>query len=291
LGATAIACAVLLLAASETDARRVKWAFAGHSNVPLQYFQGVTSDPQKHLYFDGIFTGLYRTDSRLHQQASNSNVIPQSVTLSEGYNHVGDITWDPAEQGRILLPLECYSLIGGNTCKTGSIGVTDPKTLQWRYYVKLDPQFIDKAMWAETSPDGKLVWTSSGSGKDLLAYRAADINAANAAPAGPLLKPVRRLVGRVPPSGITGATFYQGRLLLAGQNTGPFEVWSVNVRNGSRRLAIQRYIAGESEGLDTVRALHGVLHWLVTPFRTSGRPPTYGIGHSALLHFRQRRSR
>src|SRR5436190_1101512 len=85
----------------------------------------------------------------------------------------------------LLLALECFSLLGGNTCKTGSIAVADPRTLRWRYYVKLDPAFIDKAMWAEASPDGKLLWTSSGSGKDLLAYRMAEITQSNAGPAGP----------------------------------------------------------------------------------------------------------
>ena len=47
-----------------------------------------------------------------------------------------------ADGGRILLPLECYypgTPGGANTCQTGSIGVADPDTLQWQYYVKLDP--------------------------------------------------------------------------------------------------------------------------------------------------------
>jgi hypothetical protein len=287
--ATAVAaCLVLVLWPSAASApKHVRWRSTGHSNIPLQYFQGVTSDPQKHLYFNGIFTGLYRTNSKLRQQAGNPNVIPPAVTQSEGYNHIGDITWDAGEGGRILLPLECYSLIGGgNTCKTGSIGVADPKTLQWRYYVRLDPGFIDKAMWAETSPDGKLLWTSSGSGKNLLAYRMADINAHNAAPTGPKLQPVKRLVGKVPPSGITGATFYGKRLLLAGQRGGPSRIWSIDTRNGSRRLEIERQIVGESEGLDVVRTLGGLLHWQVTPFLTGGRFPTYGVGHNALVHFR-----
>ncbi|MGZ4277651.1 MAG: hypothetical protein ACXVFK_13020, partial [Solirubrobacteraceae bacterium] len=95
--------------------------------------------------------------------------------MREGYDHIGDISWDAAEHGRILLPLECYYPPAGNTCQTGSIGVADPRTLKWRYYVKLDPRYIAKAMWAEVSPDGKLVWTSSGS--DLLAYRDADVKA------------------------------------------------------------------------------------------------------------------
>ncbi len=41
---------------------------------------------------------------------------------------------------------------------------------------------------------------------------------------------------------------------------------------------------GESEGLEVVDALGGVLHWLITPFQTGGRPPTYGRT-SALVHF------
>ena len=53
------------------------------------------------------------------------------------------------------------SVVGGVTVV--SIGVADPDTLAWRYYVKLDKSFIDKAMWAEVSPNGQLLWTSSGS--------------------------------------------------------------------------------------------------------------------------------
>ena len=29
----------------------------------------------------------------------------------------------------------------------------------------------------------------------------------------------------------------------------------------------------------------GVLHWIVTPFNTEGKPPTYGAGGNALLNF------
>ena len=78
---------------------------------------------------------------------------------TEGYNHVGDIGH---QGGRVLLPLECYTPggpNGGNTCGTGSIGVADPATLAFQYYVKLDSAEIAKAMWVEASPDGKLLWT------------------------------------------------------------------------------------------------------------------------------------
>jgi hypothetical protein len=141
-------------------------------------------------------------------------------------------------------------------------------------------------MWAEVAPDHRLVWTSSGSGDDLLAYRLSDISPENAGPNGARLRPVRRLMDAVPPSGITGATFYKKRLFLAGQDgPGPFQVWSIDLRDGSRRLEIERSIVGESEGLDIVKTLDGVLHWLIVPFQTGGQPPTYGEGHSALVHF------
>jgi hypothetical protein len=261
-----------------------RWTETGHSPVPLEYFQGVTTDRDGNFYFDGIQVGLYRTDPFLAETARRESGIPLDVFLREGYNHIGDITWDKRERGRVLLPLECFIPFFGNTCKTGSIGVADPQTLEWRYYVKLDSAFIDKAMWAEVSPNGQLLWTSSGSGDDLLAYRIKDIAPRNAAPDATPLRPVRVLEGAVPPSGITGAAFYGKRLLLAGQSGGPFRVWSVDLRDGSRRLEIEQTIIGESEGLEVVNAFGGLLHWLVTPFQTGGRPPTYGRT-SALVHF------
>ena len=160
--------------------------------------------------------------------------------------------------------------------------MADPATLRWRYYVKLDPAEIQKAMWNEISPDGQLIWTSSG--QDLLAYRASDVTPANAAPAGRTIKSVRRLKGAVPPSGITGATFFGDRLLVAGQGTGPFQVWSIDLTTGERTLEIEREIVGESEGLDVASALGGVLHWQIQPYNEEG-PPTHGFANGTLLHF------
>ena len=283
LVALAAVCAVAVPPAGAADPGR--WIETGHDSVPLEYFQGLTSDPHRNLFFDGLFSGLYRTDLDLVEEARNVSAIPADVFERERYNHIGDITWDDRERGRVLLPLECFIPFIGNTCRTGSIGVADPETLAWRYYVKLDPAFIDKGMWAETSPDGKLLWTSNGGlngGNDLLAYDMKEIKAANAAPAGPLLKPVRVLPGAVPPSGITGGTFYKGRLLLAGQRGGPFRVWSVDLTDGSRRLEIEKTIIGESEGLDIVKTRGGKLHWLITPLLGTGG--TYG-NTSALVHF------
>ena len=278
----AAACAALLLPGTASAADPGRWFETGHSPVPLEYFQGITTDRHGDFYFDGIFTGLYRTGPTLVEEARNEAAIPLDVFRLEGYNHIGDITWDKRERGRVLLPLECF--LFGLLCKTGSIGVADPATLEWRYYVKLDPAFIDKAMWAEVSPNGQLLWTSSGSGDDLLAYRVKDIAPRNAAPGGPALKPVRVLEGAVPPSGITGAAFYGKRLFVAGQSGGPFRVWSIDLRDGSRRLEIEKSVIGESEGLEVVKALGGELHWLITPFQSGGRPPTYG-STSAVVHF------
>jgi hypothetical protein len=273
----------LVLAAPAQGADPGRWFMTGFSRTKIEYYQGVTSDSANRLFFDGRFVGLYRTTSELKESARVANAIPAAVATVEGYNHIGDLTWDAAEGGRLLLPLECYSpgVPGGpNTCGTGSIAVADPETLAWRYYVKLDPADIKKAMWAESSPDGALVWTSADN--DLLAYRSADISAANAAPRAAPIRPVKRLPGAVPPSGITGATFYGGRLFVAGQGTGAFQIWSIDVTTGVRQLEVERNYSGESEGLDVVSALGGILHWQIQPF---SRMPTFGIGGGALVHF------
>jgi hypothetical protein len=250
-----------------------RWTLTGWSSVPNTYWQGVaTAGPGQPLFFSGLFTGLHRTARDLHQTGSVDPVIPPLVFATEGYNHVGDIGY---QGGRVLLPLECYvpgGPNGGNTCGTGSFGVADPTTLAFSYYVKLDSAEIPKAMWVEASPDGELLWTSSG--QDLLAYRASDVNPANAAPGAPPIHSVRRLAGAVPPSGVTGAAFHRGRLLLAGSQDTTYQVWSVNLATGARRLEVELpNVQGESEGLTQLPLLGGRLHWLVAPLATQ---PTFG---------------
>ena len=288
------AAAVFGGAASASSARERAWVETGHSLVPLEYFQGVTSDLKRDLYFAGVFTGLFRTDENLVEEARSSfNVIPPDVGQREGYNHIGDISWDHREGGRVILPLECFFPFIGNFCGHGSIGVADDDTLMWKYYVKLDKTYIDKVMWNEVSPNGKLLWTSNGAingGKDLLAYKMSEITAANAAPGGPELKPVRVLTNAVPPTGITGATFFKHELLVAGATRTLFQVWAIDLRDGSRELVIEKRVLGESEGLDIFKGLGGKLHWLIAPQGTGGQPPTYGdFAHSALVHFKRER--
>jgi hypothetical protein len=251
--------------------------------VPLSYFQGVTHSGAGSWFFDGIAVGLYRTNRGLVQQADEPSALTPDLT-AQGFNHIGDLTWDPREGGRLLLPLECYvpgTPNAGNTCGRGAIGVADPATLKLRYAVALDPADIAKAMWAEVSPGGAELWTSSGA--DLLAY---DVTAVAPAATTPL-RPVRRLAGAVPPSGVTGAAFYRGRLLLAGQDAGALQVWSVDV-TGATAPILELELPGvtaESEGLDVLDARGGVLHWLLSPFPPNGADPTYGPGHSELLTF------
>ena len=195
--AALVLAAALGLPGSARAADPGRWTVTGTTTLPLVYYQGVTVDPARNFYFDGVFVGLYRTDPALAETGRTDDVIPPDVHLREGYNHIGDIAWDRREGGRILLPLECYvpgGPNGGNPCLHGSIGVAGPGSLQWRYYVKLDPAEIPKAMWNEVSPDGSLLWTSSGD--DLLAYRTADISRANAAPGHAPIHSVRRLPRR-----------------------------------------------------------------------------------------------
>jgi hypothetical protein len=280
IAALGLALALVLSApAAARDPGR--WTLTGWSSVSNFYWQGVTTQgPGKPLFFSGLVTGLHRTTPKLRQTRSVDPVIPLSVAAAEGYNHVGDVGY---QGGRVLLPLECYTPggpNGGNTCGTGSIGVADPRTLAFRYYVKLDPAEIPKAMWVEASPDGELLWTSSG--PDLLAYRAADVVGANAAPAAAPIRAVRRLPGAVPPSGVTGAAFYRGRLFLAGAQGTTYQVWSVDVTTGARRLELELPdVEGEAEGLAQVPLLGGRLHFLVAPLASN---PTFGPS-VGLVHF------
>jgi hypothetical protein len=259
-----------------------RWLLTGATSVPNTYWQGLTSDPAgSRIYFVGIFEGLWRTDPALAPTAGVPSAIPPAVKAAEGYNHIGDPSWDSREGGRVVLPLECFTPGVGNTCGTGSFGIADPATLGFRYYVRLDPAEIPKAMWAETSPDGELIWTSSGN--DLLAYRSRAVSAANSAPSGRLLRAVERRPATVPPTGVTGAVFERDRLLLAGESNGTYQVWGVDPRNGARRLELEMEICGESEGLDAIDTLGGELHWLIAPF-DPGCSLTFGPS-SALLHF------
>src|SRR5262249_869934 len=126
------AVATLALAGTAGAADPGRWRLAEADQVPLNYFQGLTHSPAGSGVVDGITVGLYRTDADLHQQAANDDALTPDLA-AQGFNHIGDPTWDAREGGRILLPLECYvpgAPNGGNTCLRGAIGVADPATLR-----------------------------------------------------------------------------------------------------------------------------------------------------------------
>jgi hypothetical protein len=273
-------CGLVASVAQAADPGR--WIQTAVTQTKSEYYQGITADPAaSQLFFDGFQIGGYRTSLTLVEQARNESLLPPEVQAAEGFNHIGDWSYD-AGGSRLILPLECYypaNPAGANTCGRGAFGIAT-RDLVWQGRVLLDPADIPKAMWAEVSPDGSLIWTSSGA--DLLAYRTADVQLA----AGDVpVHPVRRLAGAVPPSGITGATFVGDRLLLAGQDAGPFQVWSVDLASGARRLEIERPWTGESEGLATVDALGGQLQWQIQPLDPLGRTPTFGTGHGTIVSF------
>lgn len=255
-----------------------RWVAVNETRTPLEYYQGMTSDDAGHLYFDGFRVGGYRTDLELREQLRVDTLLPATLTAAEGYDHIGDWTFTG---GRLIAPLECFDPQRpvANHCGRGAFGIVSPE-LGWLGHATLDPADIAKAMWAEASPDGTLIWTSAGD--DLLAYDAAQVQPG----AGPL-RPARRLPGAVPPSGITGATFVGDRLFVAGQRE-RFQVWSIDLATGKRRLEIERAWKGESEGLDVVDALGGELHWQVMPFDPTGAAPTFGVGHGAIVSFVRR---
>jgi len=272
------------------------WRPSAVTTASIAYNQGITFDAAHGEFFlDGVSSptnsGLYRTDSRLVQTGANIAVLPPT---REGYNHAGDLSYDPVGH-RILLPLECYyPARGGNTCGVGAIGVADPASLRFLYYVNLDTAQIQKAMWAEISPDGRWIWTSSGT--HLLVYRAAAVTAAAAARqrAGTLGALTGKDLGPVlPVSGVTGATFYQDvftrapRLLLAVNRGTYFEVISYATGTARDRsptlvseprseITVTRSSSDdESEGLAVTSAglalnpLGGALDWQMLPVITA----------------------
>jgi hypothetical protein len=265
-----------------------RWAVANERPVPLEWFQGLTHGfGGDSRFFVGVFEGVTRTDAGLEQQLRNPAVIPPAIKARYGFNHIGDPTFDRRGGGRILLPLECYTpgaSNDGNTCGRGGIGVLDPVTLQWRRLILLDARDIRKAMWAEMSPDGRLLWTSSG--PSLLAYDIADLSPAHAAPATPI-RPVRVVPAGGPVAGMTGAAFRGRRLFISGSmRSGELGLWSIDVDAdglGKPRLEATLPVDAEAEGLDVLPTGDGLLHWLLSPFAPGGRAPTYGPGHSEIV--------
>jgi len=98
----------------------------------------------------------------------------------------------------------------------------------------------------------------------LLAYRLADITAANAAPGATPIHSVRRLAG-VAPGGAGGAVVLEGRIYLSTQSGNVDRIVSVDEQTGASRVEAE--VAGdlEPEGLDLGPYMGGLLHWELVP--------------------------
>ena len=123
--AAACAVAVAVLGLAAVPVARAAAASGGALRladarpIPIEYFQGLTHDRAGARYFDGVSVGLYRTARSLRETGRVANAIPPAVSAAFGFNHIGDLTWDAAEGGRLILPLECFTPgapNGGNTC-------------------------------------------------------------------------------------------------------------------------------------------------------------------------------
>ena len=260
----------------------------GHDVAPARLLAGRHRRPGAQPLLRRLVSGLYRTDPALRETGRTDDVIPPSVRMGEGYNHIGDISWDAGEGGRLLLPLECYypgEPNGGNTCGTGSIGVADPRTLQWRYYVKLDP---------DRDPEGDVERgvARRRAGLDLRRRRPPRLpqrgRRAGERGARRDPDPFRAAPGRGRPAERHHRRHLRRRAAVrrrAGPaaRSGSGRSTSRRARGCSRPSARSRASRRASA---TASVNGGTLQWLIPPFDPQGRPPTYGAGHSTLLSLR-----
>jgi hypothetical protein len=260
----ATAVAVLALPAAAQAADPGLWIKTSQLTKPATYRQGLASNPLTgDVFFSGSFNGITRTHDEVELK-KNTVAIPKEVADREQYNHIGDIAFDPAEGGRVLLPLESYAPLAPDTnpSKTASIGVMDATTLAWKYYVKLDPAEINKAQWVATDPAHGLIWTIGDI--SLLAYNIADINPANAAPNAAPIHAVRRM-DNVVPDGAGGAVVIGDDIYLSQLVAGVNRVISINTITGASQTQIEIPGDLEQEGLDVGPYLDGLLHWELVP--------------------------
>src|SRR3712207_7129324 len=54
------------------------------------------------IYTLSLHDALPISDAAFRETARNDDVIPPEVHLAERYNHIGDISWDAREGGRVL---------------------------------------------------------------------------------------------------------------------------------------------------------------------------------------------
>ena len=66
IGLLTLALVAGALAAPARAADPGRWKETGTTTLPIQYYQGVTVDPARNFYFDGIFVGRLPDRRRLH---------------------------------------------------------------------------------------------------------------------------------------------------------------------------------------------------------------------------------
>ena len=137
---------------------------------------------------------------------------------------------------------------------------------RWRYHVELDPAEIPKAMWAEVSPDGgssgrPAAATCSPIAPSAISRAASD--ARRCAPSRGSRGPCRRRGSAGPPSTATACW-------SPGARPPGFEVTSIDLATGARRLEIQRPARAGARGARRRRG----------PRRRAAldRPPVVGPG-------------
>src|SRR4051794_5007244 len=211
---------------------------AGPDRIPLTWYQGVAAAPSGDFYFSGLLGGLYRTDRSLNLLRERGDIIPPALRRV-GYNHVGDLDWDPREHGRVLIPLECYPCSGSP--RPARVAVAGTAALRWHYAVRLAAAGLRKVTWLAV--DRRLVWTSSGS--DLLAFRA-DAIARRATRA---VTAIRRVHNVLPGTEFTGGAFAAGSLWLARDLGATRELWRIDLRTQRRTRVMRLRGRSESEGL------------------------------------------
>ena len=204
-----------------------RWKLSSVDRLAPLYRGGLSADGAGHVFWSGAGEGLFRSSTSLAEQLRLGAAIPPALRTEPGFALVGDPGWDASGSGRLVVPFRCAVGASSATCPQAGLGIYD-RGLLWGQFVRLDRSAATSIDWAEPSPDGLLVWTSSG--RDLLAFSAADVRPGNGVP----LVPVARFAGVVPLSRVTGATFMGGRLWLAGDGAGRLQAWSARRRRGPR---------------------------------------------------------
>ena len=214
-----------------------RWRLAQADSVPLSYFQGLTHSAAGAWFFDGITVGLFRTDRDLVQKADN----PSALT--------------PRPHGPGLQPHRRPDLgRARGRAPAAAARVLRPRSAQRRQHLRARRDRRGRSRHAEAAlrrgPRPRRHRQGDVGRGQPRRQRAVDVERATTCwPTTPprsragragAAAPVRRLAGAVPPSGVTGAAFYRGRLFLAGQDAGALQLWSVDVTGATRAGARAR---------------------------------------------------